>query len=60
MIHKKVYPVLAHHLGLEHQLYLADTIAIPLQNNKKPAGIKRFSDLINFKVNVKDLIRHLD
>ena len=60
MIHKKVYPVLSHHLGLEHQLYLADTIAIPLQNNKKPAGIKRFSDLINFRVNVKDLIRHLD
>ncbi len=60
MIHKKVYPVLSYHLGLNHQLYLADTVSIPLQNNKKPRGVKRFSDLINFKVNVKDLIRHLD
>ena len=60
MISKKVYPILSHHLGLKHQIYLADTVPIALRNNKKPAGIKRFSDLINFKVNVKDLIRHLD
>ena len=31
-----------------------------MEKNKRPAGIKRLSDLINFKVNVPDLIRHLD
>ena len=60
MIHKKVYPVLSHHLGLQHSLYLADTVPIPMQGDKKPAGIKRKTDLINFKVNVADLIRHLE
>jgi hypothetical protein len=60
MIHKKVYPVLSHHLGLKHELYLANTVPISLQKGDKPAGIKRLSDLINFKINVPDLIRHLD
>ena len=60
MIHKKVYPILSHHLGLKHELYMADTVPIKLQNGKKPKGIKRSSDLINFKVDVSDLIRHLD
>jgi len=60
MIHKKVYPILSHHLGLKHELYLAKTVPISMEKNKKPSGIKRFSDLINFKVNVPDLIRHLD
>jgi hypothetical protein len=39
---------------------MADTVPIPMEGNKKPAGIKRKSDLINFKVNVADLVRHLD
>ena len=60
MIHKKVYPILSHHLGLKHELYLAKTVPISMEKNKRPAGIKRLSDLINFKVNVPDLIRHLD
>ena len=60
MIHKKVYPILSHHLGLKHELYLADTVPIAMEGNKKPKGVKRFSDLINFKVNVGDLIKHLD
>ena len=60
MIHKKVYPVLSHHLGLKHELYLADTVPVPMDGKRKPKGVKRFSDLINFKVDVADLITHLD
>ena len=60
MLHKKVYPLLSHHLGLKHELYLADTIPIAKQAGKKPKGVKRLNDLINFKINIPDLIRHLD
>jgi len=60
MLHKKVYPLLSHHLGLKHEVYLADTIPIKKQNGKKPKGVKRLNDLINFKINIPDLIRHLD
>ena len=60
MIHKKVYPILSHHLGLEHELYLADTVPIPLKDGKKPKGIKRLSDLIDFKLNIPDLLKYLD
>ena len=59
MLHKKVYPLLSHHLGLKHELYLATTIPIGYQN-KKPKGVKRINDLINFEVNIPDLIRLLD
>ena len=48
MLHKKVYPLLSHHLGLKHELYLAKTIPIGYQN-KKPKGVKRINDLINFE-----------
>ena len=60
MIHKKVYPILSHHLGLKHELYLADTVPIPLDGGKKPKGIKRLSDLIDFKLNIPDLLKYLD
>ena len=60
MIHKKVYPILSHHLGLKHELYLADTVPIQLKNGKKPQGIKRLSDLIDFKLDVPDLLKYLD
>ena len=60
MLHKKVYPLLSHHLGLKHELYLANTVPIDRQDGKKPAGVKRLNDLINFKINIPDLIRHLD
>lgn len=60
MIHKKVYPILSHHLGLKHELYLADTVPIPLEGDRKPAGVKRISDLINFKIDIPDLLKHLD
>ena len=60
MLHKKVYPILSHHLGLEHKLYLAETIPIGIKNDKKPKGVKRLNDLINFKINVPELIRRLD
>ena len=32
----------------------------PMSCGNKPAGVKRVNDLIDFKVNVPDLIRHLD
>ena len=60
MLHKKVYPLLSHHLGLKHEIYLADTVPIGTQKGKKPKGVKRINDLINFEVNVPDLIRLLD
>ncbi len=60
MIHKKVYPILSHHLGLKHELYLADTVPIQMVAGKKPTGVKRFSDLINFKIDVPDLLKYLD
>ena len=60
MIHKKVYPLLSYHLGLKHELYLADTVPIELKNGKKPQGIKRLSDLIDFQLNVPDLLKYLD
>jgi len=60
MVHKKVYPVLSHHLGLKHELYITDTVPITTQGKAKPKGVKRFNDLIDFNVNIPDLIRHLD
>ena len=60
MIHKKVYPLLSHHLGLKHELYLADTVPIKLEGGKKPKGVKRLSDLINFKIDIPDLLKYLD
>ena len=59
MLHKKVYPVLSHHLKLDHKLYIGNTVSIPI-GDKKPKGIKRKNDAIDFKVDVADLIRHLD
>ena len=58
MIKKKVYPVLSYQLGLNHELYLARTVPIKVQG-EKPKGVKRFNDLINFEVDVADLIRHI-
>jgi len=60
MLHKKVYPLLSHHLGLIHKIYLADTVQVRKQKGKKPRGVKRLSDLINFKINIPDLIETLD
>jgi len=60
MIRKKVYPVLSHHLGLEHQLYLAKTVPIKFTGSKHDMGVKRLNDLINFEVNIPDLISCLE
>jgi len=60
MIHKKVYPVLSHHLKLKHELYMAKTVPIEIKDQAKPKGIKRLNDLINFEVDIPDLVRHLD
>jgi hypothetical protein len=59
-IPKKVYPLLSHHLNLEHKLYLADVVKIPKENGKKPKGIKRFSDMIKFKINIPEIMEHLE
>jgi len=60
MIHKKVYPLLSHNLNLEHKLYLAEVEPIPLKDGSKPKGIKRFSDMINFKINIPEIMEHLE
>ena len=60
MIHKKVYPLLSHNLGLDHKLYLADVVPIQKIKGAKPKGIKRFSDMINFKINIPDIMEHLE
>ena len=56
MLSKKVYPLLAHHLGLEHKTYTANTVPVATEDNKKPAGVKRKSDLVNFKINITELL----
>lgn len=59
MLHKKVYPLLSKSLGLKHELVVAKTVPIKT-NGKKPTGVKRLNDLINFNVDIPKLIRHLD
>jgi len=67
MMHKKVYPLLSNSLKLTHDVFIAKTTAIPYRarvesraSGKKPKGVKRRNDLINFDVNIPKLIRHLD
>jgi len=61
MLHKKVYPLLSHNLDLKHKIYLANIVPINVPTGgKKLVGVKRLNDLINFKINIPDLIRHLD
>ena len=60
MIHKKVYPCLSHNLNLDHRLYLADVVQIPRDNGQKLQGVKRFSDMINFKINIPEIMEQLD
>ena len=57
MLSKKVYPLLSHHLELKHLTYIADTEPVSLIKGKKPSGAKRISDLINFKINITDLLK---
>ena len=59
-LHKKVYPILSHSLNLDHRLYLADTVPIPRENGAKPKGIRRFSDMIEFKINIPEIMEHLE
>jgi len=35
-------------------------VPIKLLNGRKPIGIKRISDLINFKIDIPDLLKYLD
>ena len=59
MLHKKVYPLLSHSLKLKHEVFVAKTTPVAT-NGKKPKGVKRLNDLINFNVDIPKLIRHLD
>jgi hypothetical protein len=59
MLHKKVYPLLSNALNLKHETYLANTTPIKIKG-KKPKNVKRLNDLIDFDINIPDLIRHLD
>ncbi len=59
MLHKKVYPLLSNTLALNHELYLAKTVPIAHIGNK-PKNVKRLNDLIDFEVDVIDLVRHLE
>ena len=59
MLHKKVYPLLSNTLALNHELYLAKTVPIAHIGNK-PKNVKRLNDLIDFEVDVADLVRHLE
>ena len=59
MLHKKVFPLLSNSLKLKHEVFVAKTIPITT-DGKKPKGVKRRNDLINFDVDIPKLIRHLD
>ena len=59
MLHKKVYPLLSNSLKLKHEVFVAKTTPIET-DGKKPKGVKRLNDLINFNVDIPKLIRHLD
>jgi len=47
-------------LNLEHKLFLADVIKIPRNDGHKLPGVKRFSDMINFKINIPEIMEHLE
>ena len=53
LLEKKVYPVLSHHLGLQHRVVLADKVA--LSSNKKVPGVKRLKDYNDLRLDVKIL-----
>jgi capsular polysaccharide biosynthesis protein len=57
-IDKKVYPVLSHHLDLEHKIHLAKTIPMKL-SGPKPKGTKNWQ-MVNFEINIPDLMRQID
>ena len=56
MLSKKVYPILAHHLNLDFKIFTPDTIPVQKVNGERPAGVKRHSDLINFKIDIPKLL----
>ena len=61
-IDKKVYPILSHHLGLKHSVYLAQTdyvLGYDL-NNPKVTKTKKLKAMVNLKVNIAELLKHLD
>ena len=57
-LHKKVYPLLSNSLKLKHEVYVANTVQKDL-NGPKPIGTKRWQ-MVDFEIDIPDLIRHLD
>jgi hypothetical protein len=57
-LHKKVYPLLSNNLKLKHEVYVANTVQKDL-NGAKPIGTKRWQ-MVDFEIDIPDLIRHLD
>jgi hypothetical protein len=57
-IDKKVYPVLSHHLGLNHKVHIAKTLPITLHGDK-PKGTKKWQ-MVDFEINISELISELD
>jgi len=58
MIDKKVYPVLSHHLGINHKVHVAKTVPIKF-NGTKPKGTKKWQ-MVDFEVDVPSLMDDLD
>ena len=50
---------LAISVTLRYEVFVAKTSPI-ITDGKKPKGVKRLNDLINFEVDIPKLIRHLD
>ncbi len=53
---KKVYPVLSHHLDLDHTVLICDTVPI---KGVKPKN-KKLKDMVDLKIDTNKLIELLD
>ena len=53
---KKVYPVLSHHLGLQHSVLLCNTV--PIQG-PKPKN-KKLKDMVDLEIDITKLLENLD
>jgi hypothetical protein len=50
--------LLSNNLKLKHEVYVANTVQKNL-NGAKPIGTKRWQ-MVDFEIDIPDLIRHLD
>ena len=51
-LEKKVYPILSHHLRLDHEVFVAETEKV---EGPKPKN-KKMKDMVNFRLNINELI----